>query len=72
MLGLDQATYMPRGGAPARSPQGATLQRLAHQQLVDPAMGFDALAPFAQRLPQDSDDASLICVARCGFEKALN
>src|SRR5262249_22661709 len=66
-------TYMPRGGAPARSRQGATLHRLAHQKLVNPAMGrlLDALAPFAERLSPDSDDARLIRVARRDFEKAL-
>jgi carboxypeptidase Taq len=73
VLSWDQATYMPRGGAPARSRQGATLHRLAHQHLVDPAIGrlLDALAPFAERLSPDSDDASLIRVARRDFEKAL-
>ena len=73
LLRWDQATYMPRGGAPARSRQSATLHRFAHQQLVDPAMGrlLDALAPFAERLSPDSDDASLIRVARRDFEKAL-
>src|SRR5262249_59215864 len=39
----------------------------------DPAIGrlLDALASFAERLPPDSDDASLIRVARRDFEKAL-
>ena len=73
LLSWDQATYMPRGGAPARSRQSATLHRLAHQQLVDPAMGrlLDALAPFAERLSPDLDDAGLIRVAKRDFEKAL-
>jgi carboxypeptidase Taq len=30
VLGWDQATYMPAGGAAARARQGATLSRLAH------------------------------------------
>jgi carboxypeptidase Taq len=73
LLSWDQATYMPRGGAPARSRQSATLRTFARQQLVDPAMGrlLDALAPFAERLSPDSDDTSLIGVARRDFEKAL-
>lgn len=73
VLSWDQATYMPRGGAPARSRQGATLHKLAHPQLVDPALGrlLDALASFAERLSPNSDDASLIRVARRDFEKAL-
>jgi carboxypeptidase Taq len=54
LLNWDQATYMPRGGAPARSRQSATLNRLAHEQLIDPAIGrlLDALAPFAERCLQ--------------------
>src|SRR5580704_3735878 len=47
LLGWDQATYMPKGGASARSRQGATLSRLAHEMSVDPALGrlLDVLAP---------------------------
>ena len=30
VLGWDQATYRPKGGAAARARQGATLSRLAH------------------------------------------
>jgi Zn-dependent M32 family carboxypeptidase len=73
LLSWDHATYMPRGGAPARSRQSARLHRLAHEQLIDPAIGWllDALAPLAERLSPDSDDASLIRVARHDFEKAL-
>ena len=72
LLNWDQATYMPRGGGPARSRQSATLNRLAHEQLIDPAIRrlLDALAPF-ERPPPNSDDASLIRVARRDFEKAL-
>jgi carboxypeptidase Taq len=73
LLSWDQATYMPGGGALARSRQSATLNRLAHEQLIDPAIGrlLDALAPFGERPSPDSDDASLIRVARRDFEKAL-
>ena len=73
MLDWDQATYMPSGGAAARGRQGATLGRLAHEKSVDPALGrlLDALAPHADGLPPDSDDASLIRVARRDFEKAI-
>ncbi len=73
LLGWDQATYMPAGGAPARARQGATLGRLAHEKSVDPALGrlIDALAPHGETLPYESDDASLIRVARRDFEKAI-
>jgi carboxypeptidase Taq len=48
------------------------LHRLAHERLVDAAMGklLDALAPFVEHLSPDSDEASLIRVARHDFEKA--
>jgi carboxypeptidase Taq len=73
VLRWDQATYMPRGGAHARARQGATLSRLAHEKSVDPALGklLDELAPYAAGLPYDSDEASLIRIARRDFEKAI-
>ena len=73
VLGWDQATYMPKGGAPARARQGATLSRLAHQKATDKGLGklLDDLVPYAESLPHDSDDASLIRVARRDFEKAI-
>jgi carboxypeptidase Taq len=73
VLRWDQFTYMPRGGAPARARQRATLSRLAHEKSADPALGklLDDLAPYAAGLPYDSDEASLIRVARRDFEKAI-
>jgi carboxypeptidase Taq len=73
LLGWDQSTYMPRGGAPARARQGATLSKLAHEKSVDPALGklLDELAPYAAGLPYQSDEASLIRVARRDFEKVI-
>ena len=38
VLGWDQATYMPPGGAEARGRQLATLERIAHEKLTDPAV----------------------------------
>ena len=73
VLGWDQATYMPPGGAAARARQGATLSRLAHEKFTDPALGrlLDALQTHADDLPAESDDASLIRIARRDFEKAV-
>ena len=73
VLGWDQATYMPPGGAPARGRQMALLARLAHEKRSDPALGhlLDALQPYGESLPYDSDDAALIRVARREFEKAV-
>ena len=73
VLGWDQATYMPPGGAQARGRQSALLSRLAHERSIDPQLGrlLDALAPYGEQLPYDSDDAALIRVARRDFDKAV-
>jgi carboxypeptidase Taq len=71
VLGWDEATYMPKGGAPARGRQSALLRRLAHERFVDPALGqaLDRLESQAGKLP--SADASLIGVVRRDYEKAI-
>jgi len=73
LLGWDHATYMPKCGAGARSRQGATLSKLVHEKSVDPDLGklLDGLERHASSLPRDSDDASLIRVARRDFERAI-
>ena len=72
LLSWDQSTYMPSGGVTARARQRATLGRLAHEKLTDPAVGrlLDALRPYEESLPHDSDEASLIRVTRRDYEKA--
>jgi carboxypeptidase Taq len=64
---------MPKGGADARARQSADLRRLAHENAIEPSLGklIDELAPYADSLPCDSDDASLIRVAKRDFEKAV-
>src|SRR5262245_5337750 len=71
LLGWDQTTYMPPGGAAARARQLATLGRLAHEQFIDPAIGqlLDALRPLEEQLPYDSDDAALIRATRREYER---
>jgi carboxypeptidase Taq len=71
VLSWDQATYMPKEGAAARGRQSATLQRLAHEKFVDPALGrlIDALASKAASL--SDDDAALVRVVQRSFEKAI-
>jgi carboxypeptidase Taq len=73
VLSWDQATYMPKNGVGARARQGATLSKLVHEKSVDPVLGklLDELEPYASSLPHDSDEASLIRVARRDFEKAI-
>jgi carboxypeptidase Taq len=73
LLGWDQTTYMPSGGAIARGRQSATLGRLAHEKFTDPAIGklLDELRSYEASLPYDSDDASLIRVTRRDYERAV-
>jgi carboxypeptidase Taq len=73
VLSWDQATYMPEGGAGVRGRQRAMLCRLAHERAVVPALGrlIDTLARHGEILPYDSDDASLIRVARREYQKKI-
>ena len=72
LLGWDQSTYMPPGGAPARGRQAATIGRLAHEKFTDPAIGklLDELRPYQESLPFDNDDASLLRVTRRNYERS--
>ena len=72
VLGWDQTTYMPDGGAPARGRQSATLGRIAHELFTDPAIGrlLDDLRPYEESLPHDHADAALIRVTRREYERA--
>lgn len=73
LLSWDQHTFMPSGGAPARGRQLATLARISQEKFIDPAVGrlLDDLLPYGQSLPSDSDEASLIRIARRDYELAL-
>jgi carboxypeptidase Taq len=73
LLSWDQATYMPERGAAARARQGAIVSRMAHEKSVAPALGrlLEELEPCAANLPYDSNEASLVRVARHDFEKAI-
>jgi carboxypeptidase Taq len=63
---------MPPGGHAARADQLGTLERLAHEALVDPetARLLDALEPWADGEDPDSDDVRLIRLVRRDHEKA--
>jgi carboxypeptidase Taq len=73
LLGWDQSTYMPSGGAEARGRQSALLARLSMERSVDPEIGrlLDALRPYEEGLPFDSDEASLIRVAHRDYERLV-
>ena len=72
VLVWDQRVTMPPLGTEARANSLATIGRLAHQALVDDEIGrlLDRLLPYEESLEYDSDDASLIRVARRDWEKA--
>ncbi|HEY3418142.1 MAG TPA: carboxypeptidase M32, partial [Armatimonadota bacterium] len=73
LLSWDQTTYMPPEGMDARGRQMATLGKLAHETFIDPAIGrlLDELQPYADGLPYESDDASLVRVTRRLYERAV-
>jgi carboxypeptidase Taq len=71
VLGWDQMTYMPPGGAPARGRHLATLGKVAQEKSILPEIGklLDDLRPYEESLPFEHDDASLIRVARRDYER---
>jgi len=73
LLYWDQSTYMPSGGAAARGRQMGTLDRLAHDQFIDPAIGhlLDDLRAYEESLPYEHDDAALIRVTRRQYEREV-
>lgn len=73
LLNWDQATYMPPGGAPARGRQSAMLAEMRQEKLVDPEIGrlLDALQPWTEGLPFDSDEAGFVRATRRVYEQAV-
>lgn len=71
VLGWDQQTYMPPGGARARGQQLATLSRLAHVKFTSDEVGklLEELKPQTEQLDPDSDDARLVKVTAREYEK---
>ena len=72
VLGWDQHTMMPPRGGESRAEQLATLERLTHERFIESRTGrlLEALRPYEEGLPHDSDEASLIRVSRREYEKA--
>ena len=72
LLAWDQQVMMPRGGAPLRAEQMATLGRIAHDKFTAPEVGrlLDELREFGEQHDYDSYEASLIRVVTRDWEKA--
>lgn len=68
VLGWDEQTMMPPGGASQRARQLATLATIEHERLVDPALG--AALDAAAREQLSGDDAALAHELRRSFERA--
>ncbi len=73
LLSWDEETKMPPSGAGARAEQRATLNRIAHDLQVAPALGelLEELAPAEQEYGHESFEASLVRVARRDYDKAV-
>jgi carboxypeptidase Taq len=72
LLGWDQETMMPPLGAGVRAEQLATLELFSHEKLASDEIGrlLEELREFEAGWEYDSDEASLIRVARRDHEKA--
>jgi len=66
LVGWDQQTYMPPGGAEAKASQMATLSRLSHDMFVSDETGrlIEDAAGEVEGMDYESDEASLIRVIR--------
>jgi carboxypeptidase Taq len=70
VLEWDQETYMPPGGVADRAEQLSTIARLSHARFTSPEVGhlLDRAEGEVATLPFDSDEASLVRVARRDYE----
>jgi carboxypeptidase Taq len=64
---------MPRSGSEARADHKATVRRLAHETLTQKEMGelLERLSSWEKDQPYDSDQASIVRVARREYEQAV-
>jgi carboxypeptidase Taq len=72
IVNWDQQVNMPPGAAEARGNQLAILARVLQEWSTAPELGklLEELAPYAETLDPDSDDARLIKVSTKDFHKA--
>jgi carboxypeptidase Taq len=71
VLHWDMSTYMPRDGTASRGRMIATVEKLAHEKLIDPTVG--ALLDTASGLPDailPADDRAFLRLARRQFIRA--
>ena len=72
LLGWDQQTYMPAGGADSRAAQLAALTGVIHEKLTgsETARRLEAAETAMEGLDRDSDDAALVRAVRRDFDQA--
>src|SRR5580765_4077872 len=72
ILGWDQHTKMPPGGSEVRAEQLGTLDKFSHELFIDDEIGrlLDELRDYEASAGHDSDEGSLIRIARREYEKA--
>ncbi len=73
VLGWDQLTYMPPGGAENRGQQIATLQQIAHEKSVSDEIGqlLTDLQPYVAQLDPDSFEARLVKVVKREYDRQV-
>ena len=71
LLGWDQQTYMPPGGAEGRGHQLSTISTIAHTKFTSEEVGrlLEELKGLASELDPDSDEVRLIKVTARQYEK---
>ena len=71
VLGWDQQTYMPRGGAESRADQLSTLARLTHSKFTSSKTRrlLDQAAAETAPLPADHDDRRLVEIVRMDLDR---
>ncbi len=73
LLGWDQQTNMPPGGAEGRGYQSGTIDKIAHEKFTSSEVGklLEDLLISTASLDPDSDDARLVKVTHREFEKRV-
>jgi carboxypeptidase Taq len=70
----DQQAMMPPAGGPVRAAGLGTISKVVHERFVSEELGelLEELRPYEESLDFDSDEASLIRVARRDRDKEMN